>query len=107
MQLFILPKFTFHGYFRENKLLPLNNRYREQAAKDAEAVYRHAQHILKDRGWPDDLINENDVKLFCKHAAELRLTRGSSLAAELDAKTLSCEIDISRFFIFFLLRETL
>lgn len=70
-------------------------RYRDQAAKDAESVYRHAQLILKDRGWPDDLINENDVKLFCKHAAELRLVRGTSLAAELDAKHLPGEIDIS------------
>ena len=81
--------------------LAISIRYREQAAKDAEHVYRHAQHILKDRGWPDDLINENDVKLFCKHAAELRLIRGTSLGSELSAKQLSTEIDISkRFFTF-------
>lgn len=73
-------------------------RYREQAAKDAESVHRHAQLILKERGWSDDLINENDVKLFCKHAAELRLIRGSCLAAELDSKQLPGEIDISTSF---------
>lgn len=76
-------------------------RYREQAAKDAEAVHRHAQLILKERGWSCDLVNENDIKLFCKHAAELRLIRGSSLAAELlDARQLPGEIDISNQFPF-------
>lgn len=63
-------------------------RYREQAAKDADHVYRHVQTILKERGWSCDLVNENDVKLFCKHSSELRLIRGRSLAAELEAKQL-------------------
>lgn len=70
--------------------------YREQAAKDAEHVWRHVQLILKERGWSGESVTENDVKLFCKHSAELRLIRGSSLAAELDAKQLYGDVDISK-----------
>lgn len=73
-------------------------RYREQAAKDAEHVHRHAHTLLKDRGWPTDLINENDTKLFCKHSSYLRLVRGTSLAAELDAKQALGDVDISKTF---------
>ena len=71
-------------------------RYREQAGKDAEHVYRHAQLILRERGWPCDLINETDVRLFCKHAAELRLVRGTCLAAELETKQLPGGQDIGQ-----------
>ena len=75
------------------------HRYRDQAAKDADHVYRHVQQTLKERGWADDLVNENDVKLFCKHAAEWRLIRGSSLATELDGyKQLPGDVDISKQF---------
>jgi len=70
------------------RYIALQNVYREQAAKDADHVYRHVQTILKERGWSCDLVNENDVKLFCKHSSELRLIRGRSLAAELEAKQL-------------------
>jgi len=78
------------------RYIALQNVYREQASKDAEHVYRHAQLLLKERGWPCELITENDVKLFCKHAAELRLIRGTCLAAELDAKQLQGDQDISQ-----------
>ena len=71
------------------------NRYREQAAKDAEHVWRHVQLILKERGWSSESVMENDVKLFCKHSSELRMIRGSSLAAELDGKQLPGDVDIS------------
>lgn len=54
------------------------------------------QLILKERGWSGESVTENDVKLFCKHSAELRLIRGSSLAAELDAKLLPGDVDISK-----------
>ena len=81
--------------FGMNKLCLFGRRYREQAAKDAEHVWRHVQLILKERGWSGESVAENDVKLFCKHSAELRLIRGSSLAAELDAMQLPGDVDIS------------
>jgi len=78
------------------RYIALQNVYREQASKDAEHVYRHAQVLLKERGWSSDLVTENDVKLFCKHSAELRLIRGTSLAAEFDTKQLQGDQDISQ-----------
>ena len=69
-------------------------RYREQASKDSEHVYRHVQSILKEHGWSGDLVNENDVKLFCKHSAELRIIRGRCLAAEIETKSLPGVQDI-------------
>lgn len=72
------------------------HRYREQAAKDAEHVWRHVQLILKERGWSSESVMENDVKLFCKHSSELRMIRGTSLAAELDGKQLPGDVDISK-----------
>ena len=72
-------------------LIIITLRYREQ---DSEHVYRHVQSILKEHGWSGDLVNENDVKLFCKHSAELRMIRGRCLAAEIETKSLPGVQDI-------------
>lgn len=57
-------------------------RYHEQAAKDAEIVYNHVQQLLQDINLPDDTITEHDVKVFCKHASELCVIRGTRIADE-------------------------
>ncbi|KAI8432209.1 hypothetical protein MSG28_004661 [Choristoneura fumiferana] len=58
----------------------LQNIYRAQAAFEAEAVYRKVQEIINQLHC--DCISEADVKLFCRHAHNLHLVRGSSIASE-------------------------
>lgn len=58
----------------------LQNIYRTQAALDAESVYRKVQEIVTQLN--RDNINEAEVKLFCRHAHDLHLIKGSSIAEE-------------------------
>ncbi|CAG9100683.1 unnamed protein product [Plutella xylostella] len=58
----------------------LQNMYRNQAAMDAEAVYRKVQQIVTQLH--RDSISEAEVKLFCRHAHDLHLIKGSSIAQE-------------------------
>jgi len=61
-------------------------RYHEQAAKDAEAVYNRVQQLLQHINLPDDTITEQDIKIFCKHASELCVIRGTRIADEYERK---------------------
>jgi len=61
-------------------------RYHEQAAKDAEAVYNRVQQLLQNVNLPDDTITEQDIKVFCKHASELCVIRGTRIADEYERK---------------------
>lgn len=61
-------------------------RYHEQAAKDTEAVFNRIQQLLQDIGLPDDTISDHDVKIFCKHASELCVIRGTRIADEYECK---------------------
>lgn len=61
-------------------------RYHEQAAKDAEAVYNRVQQLLQHVNLPDDTITEQDIKIFCKHASELCVIRGTRIADEYERK---------------------
>lgn len=56
--------------------------YRDKASKDADAVYRRAQQLLRQLNQSSDLISEADVKLFCKHASDLRVLRTSYIDSE-------------------------
>ncbi|KAI5646372.1 thiF family domain-containing protein [Phthorimaea operculella] len=58
----------------------LQNIYRNQAALEAEVVYRKVQEIVAQLHC--ESITEADVKLFCRHAHELHLIKGSSIASE-------------------------
>ncbi|KAM3961493.1 nedd8-activating enzyme E1 regulatory subunit APP-BP1 [Aphomia sociella] len=58
----------------------LQSIYRTQAAIDAEIVYRKVQQITSQLHC--ESISENDVKLFCRHAHDLYLLRGSNIVTE-------------------------
>ncbi|XP_032833388.1 NEDD8-activating enzyme E1 regulatory subunit [Petromyzon marinus] len=70
-----------------DKFVRLQNVYREKAKQDADAVGKLTASLLHSLGRPADGISEGDVRLFCKHAAFLRVVRCRSLAEEYDAKT--------------------
>lgn len=54
--------------------------YRNQAAIDAEAIYRKVQQIVAQLHCEN--ISENEVKLFCRHAHDLFIIKGSCIADE-------------------------
>ncbi|KPJ20078.1 NEDD8-activating enzyme E1 regulatory subunit [Papilio machaon] len=58
----------------------LQNIYRNQAAIDSEIVYRKVQEIVTQLHC--DHISESEVKLFCRHAHDLHLIKGSSIVGE-------------------------
>lgn len=58
----------------------LQNIYRTQATIDSEIVYRKVQQIVAQLHVEN--ISEADVKLFCRHAHDLNLIKGSSIATE-------------------------
>lgn len=58
----------------------LQNVYCTQASQDAEAVYRRVQQIVAQLH--RDSISEAEVKLFCRHAHDLLVIKGSSIAQE-------------------------
>lgn len=58
----------------------LQNIYRAQAAMDAEIIYRRVQQIVAQL--QRDSITEAEVKLFCRHAHDLCLIKGSNIATE-------------------------
>lgn len=53
-------------------------RYRDQASKDADIIYRRAQQLLHQLGQPSSAITESQVKLFCRNASFINLVRGTS-----------------------------
>lgn len=59
--------------------------------KDADIVYRRAQQILKELNQPPETISESDVRLFCKHATDLQLIRGTCIADEYQGKNSSLQ----------------
>nr|CAD7442558.1 unnamed protein product [Timema bartmani] len=70
-----------------SRYIALQQVYHNQASKDAEAVFRRAQQLLHQLNQPSDIITETDIKLFCKHATDLHVVRGTSVADEYDFKT--------------------
>jgi amyloid beta precursor protein binding protein 1 len=73
-----------------NQIIILSNlRYHKQAIIDVEAVWKRTLQLLRQLGKPSDTIPEKDVKLFCRHASELCIQRGTSFADEYDPKLIN------------------
>lgn len=60
--------------------------YHNQAAKEADIVYRRVQQLLRELNQPPETISEADTRLFCKHASNLQLVRGTCIADEYQGK---------------------
>ncbi|XP_062845507.1 NEDD8-activating enzyme E1 regulatory subunit isoform X2 [Trichomycterus rosablanca] len=65
-----------------DKFINLQNVYREKAMQDAAVVARYVESHLQSLGKPPESISEQDIKLFCKNAAFLRVIHCRSLAEE-------------------------
>ncbi|CAH0385252.1 unnamed protein product [Bemisia tabaci] len=74
------------------KYVAIQQLYRDQAAKDAEIVFRRVQQLLRQLNQPDDTITENEVRQFCKHASSISVIRGSSIADEYTFRNISQKI---------------
>ncbi|XP_029031867.1 NEDD8-activating enzyme E1 regulatory subunit isoform X1 [Osmia bicornis bicornis] len=69
------------------KYITLQQIYHKQAAADVEAVWRRTLQLLRQLGKSSDSISERDVKLFCRHASNIHVERGTRIADEYDSKT--------------------
>ncbi|CAG5097669.1 Similar to Nae1: NEDD8-activating enzyme E1 regulatory subunit (Rattus norvegicus) [Cotesia congregata] len=52
-------------------------------------IWRHTLSLQKQLGLAMDSISEKHVKLFCRHATDLHVQRGTSIADEYDPKTIN------------------
>ncbi|CAG9583205.1 unnamed protein product [Danaus chrysippus] len=68
----------------------LQSMYRTQAAIEAEIVYRKVQEIVAQLHC--DSISDAEVKLFCRHAHDLHLIRGSNISSEYQMGTVASYI---------------
>lgn len=75
----------------------LQNIYRARAVHDADSVFRRVQDLLKELNKSSDWISEKDVRLFCREAAYLSVTRGTKISDEYEkgpkAATISEELE--------------
>lgn len=69
------------------KFINLQNVYREKALQDASVVSKHVESLLQSVGKPTESITEQEIKLFCKNAAFLRMVSCRSLAEEFGPDT--------------------
>ncbi|XP_031424594.1 NEDD8-activating enzyme E1 regulatory subunit [Clupea harengus] len=69
------------------KFIKLQNIYREKAMQDVAVVSKHVESLLQSVGKPTESIAEQEIKLFCKNAAFLRVVRCRSLAEEYSVET--------------------
>ncbi|XP_070500882.1 nedd8-activating enzyme E1 regulatory subunit [Chironomus tepperi] len=60
----------------------LQNVYRAKALQDADVVFRRVQELLEELNKSCDSITEKEVRLFCREAAYLSVTRGTKIADE-------------------------
>ncbi|XP_065162078.1 NEDD8-activating enzyme E1 regulatory subunit [Atheta coriaria] len=60
----------------------LQQLYQKRAQEQVEAVHRRVTQILRNLNQPADAITEAEVKLFCKHANQLYVVRGTCIADE-------------------------
>ena len=68
------------------KYITFQQIYHKQAIVDAEAVWRRTLQLLRQLGKSSDSISERDVKLFCRHALNIHVQRGTCIADEYDSK---------------------
>lgn len=71
------------------KYIALQQVYHKQAIADVEAVWRHTIRLLRQLGRSMDSISEKEVKLFCRHASDIHVERGSCIADEYDPKMIN------------------
>ncbi|KAJ8249407.1 hypothetical protein GJAV_G00234470 [Gymnothorax javanicus] len=64
------------------KFIRLQSIYKEKAMQDAMIVSKYVESLLQTVGKPTESISEQEIKLFCKNAAFLRVVRCRSLAEE-------------------------
>ncbi|XP_060767074.1 NEDD8-activating enzyme E1 regulatory subunit isoform X1 [Neoarius graeffei] len=72
-----------------DKFIKLQNVYREKAMQDAAVVAKHIESHLQAVGKPAESISEQDIKLFCKNAAFLRVLHCRSLSEEYSVETIN------------------
>lgn len=60
----------------------LQNIYRAKALQDADIIFRRVQELLEELNRSCDSITEKEVRLFCREAAYLSVTRGTKIADE-------------------------
>jgi amyloid beta precursor protein binding protein 1 len=65
-----------------NSYVTLQQLYQKQAQSQFEVIYRRALELARNLGLSQDAITESEAKLFCKHASELHVVRGSCIADE-------------------------
>ncbi|XP_026888238.1 NEDD8-activating enzyme E1 regulatory subunit [Electrophorus electricus] len=70
-----------------DKFISLQNVYRERALQDAAAVSRHVESHLQAVGKLPECISEQDIRLFCKNAAFLRVVHCRALVEEYGVDT--------------------
>ncbi|KAK9971919.1 hypothetical protein ABG768_025259 [Culter alburnus] len=70
-----------------DKFIKLQNVYRDKAMKDAAVVSKHVETLLQSVGKTPESISEQEIKLFCKNTAFLRVVRCRSLAEEYSVDT--------------------
>ncbi|KAF4517774.1 hypothetical protein B566_EDAN002979 [Ephemera danica] len=70
-----------------SRYVSLLTAYHDQAQRDAELVYRRAQQLLTELNLSPDTISERDARNFCKHAADIYVVRGRSIAEEYEPRT--------------------
>jgi len=63
-----------------------------------EAVWRRTLQLLRQLGRPSDSILEKDVKLFCRHAVDIHVEKGTCIADECDPKVFDTNIIGNNFF---------
>ncbi|KAG7315001.1 hypothetical protein KOW79_021089 [Hemibagrus wyckioides] len=72
-----------------DKFINLQNVYREKAMQDASVVAKHIRSHLQAVGKPAESISEQDIRLFCKNAAFLRVLHCRSLSEEYSVETIN------------------
>jgi len=65
------------------RYIQLQNVFKDQALKDIQSVHEIVEQCVIDMQLEDDLISEEDTKLFCKNAYFLHVISGHPLANEL------------------------
>lgn len=64
------------------RFIALQNVYHEKAMEDKEKITLKLHRILSSAGKPTDFIKEDEIRLFCKNSAFLRVVQCKSLHEE-------------------------
>ncbi|XP_017769621.1 PREDICTED: NEDD8-activating enzyme E1 regulatory subunit [Nicrophorus vespilloides] len=71
-----------------NSYITLQQIYQKRFNEQVETVQRRVSEILRNVNQSPDAITEDEIKLFCKHANELYIVRGTCIADEYQSSTL-------------------